>query len=290
MDFGFGPLGIGATCDPVVLTKVAKCAEESGFAELWAGDHPVFVQQHDSRYPYTADGVPPFSTAIDILDPFLTLTHIAAQTTHVRIGTNVYLPALRHPLLTAKQVASLDRLSGGRIDLGIGVGWLAEEFAALGVPWSQRGRRTDELIRVMKSAWSGNAEGFNGDFYSYEPLQCRPIPVQIPHPPILIGGDSDTAFKRVARLGDGWSGFHNSPEESAAKIKRIHELTLDAGRNPGQLKFAVGPPPEVALTLDEAKRYRDAGVDHLIMTVVSDDPAQILSLITDTADKIISRM
>lgn len=292
MEFGFGPLGIGATCDPVVLATLGKAAEQAGYSQLWVGDHPVYVADHQSSYPYTADGSTPWAEAADLLDPLMTLTYLAAHTNTIRLGTGVYLPTLRHPLLTAKQVVSLDHLSQGRFDFGIGVGWLAEEYRALDVPWSRRGARTDEIIAVMKATWSGAAEhdGFQGQWYQFEPVQSRPRPRQTPHPPLIIGGDSEAALRRVVASGDGWYGFNNSPDEAAQKISRLRTLAETAGRDPATIKVIVGPPPHLEFELRGAHAYAEAGVDQLVYTTVSTAPDEVQAQLDSVATSIISAL
>ena len=177
---------------PELLSIIGREAEERGFSCLWVGEHVVLFEEYASSYPYADDGKMPAPPGTGLLEPFNTLAFLAAHTTTVRLGTAMVLLPQRNPVYTAKEVATLDWLSGGRVDLGIGVGWLEEEFRAVNVPWPRRGRRTDEYLDVLRTLWTDDTSQFEGEFYSLNPCQMFPKPVQSPLP-IHIGGESEAA-------------------------------------------------------------------------------------------------
>src|SRR5437867_5242372 len=164
------------------MAPVARCAEALGFESVWVPEHLVFPTCIRSRYPYSPDGVPPVSVDTPHLDPLVLLTHVAAATSTIRLGTNIYILPLRHPLLTARLAVSVDVLSGGRLTLGVGVGWLAEEFEAAGIDFATRGARTRECVRALKVLWTAPEPEFHGRFFDFGAVKFEPKPVQRPHP------------------------------------------------------------------------------------------------------------
>jgi probable F420-dependent oxidoreductase len=245
------------------LVPVAKRAEELGFESVWAAEHLVFPARIESRYPYTESGTPPINPATPLLDPLLVLAQVAAVTSRIRIGTNIYLLPLRHPLVTARLAVTLDVLSGGRLSLGVGAGWLAEEFAAAGVDFARRGALTREAVRALRVLWTEDTPEFHGRTFSFGPVKFEPKPVQKPHPPILVGGESAAALKRAAEIGDGWYGVRHTPESAAARIEQLRVLRAAAGR--ADLPFEVTISPSAA-SLDHAtlERFAEAGVDRVV--------------------------
>ena len=194
MDFG---VHLG-TVNPRWWVDVAEEADRLGFESVWVPEHVVFFEEYHSRYPYTDDGRLNMRIG-GPLDPLQTLTYIAAVTTTIRLGTGILLVPQRNPVYTAKEVATLDWLSNGRVDLGVGIGWLREEFQALGVPWRDRAGRTREYIEVMQRLWAEGVAEYHGEFYDLPPCIQHPKPVQQPHPPIHFGGESDAALRRGQR-------------------------------------------------------------------------------------------
>ena len=216
MRIGFFAVGIGATVEPQAVRAVAMAAERLGFATLWAPEHVVLVEEYVSRYPYSS-GQFPGPSSIPIADPFTTLAYVAACTSTIRLGTGICLVPEHNPLVLAKTVATVDRLSGGRLILGVGVGWLAEEFAALGVPFERRGARTREYIDVMRRLWTERASSHKGEFVQFTGVLSYPKPVSATGIPVWFGGESAAALRRVAEYGDGWIGFKVMPAEAALK-------------------------------------------------------------------------
>ena len=189
--------------------------------------------------------------------------------------------------MLAKQVASLDKLSGGRFDFGVGIGWLVEEFAAVGVPWERRADRTREYLKAMKLLWTEEEPEFKGEFCSFPKVCSYPKPVQQPHPPIIFGGESAPALKRVGEVGDGWFGVNVAPEGVKAKIERMRQYAKTAGRDPEKLHFSVSPGIGAPVGLDEVKRYRDAGVHQVVVGTIPRDPKTAQGDIERLAEKIV---
>ncbi len=265
--FGLHALGIGPGADPDVIVAVSRAAEACGFARLWCGEHVVMTEGADRPYPYSPDGRIAVPADAPWLDPFVALTFAAAATDRIRLATGILLLPEHQPLVVAKQAASLDVLSRGRLDLGVGIGWSAAEFEALGVPFAGRAARTVEYVEALRVLWRDDVATFTGDHVRFEAVRSHPKPLA-GRVPILLGGNSDTALGRVARIGDGWYGFNLSAAEAAERMATLARLCGDAGRSRAALDVAValrdGSP-------DEVGALRDAGVDEVV--VVGSPPA-----------------
>src|SRR5207249_1938313 len=225
---------------------------------VWVPEHLVLPTRITSRYPYAPDGIPPFSPDAPHLDPLVLLTHVAAATARIRLGTSVYLLPLRHPLVTARLALSLDVLSGGRLTLGVGVGWLAEEFQAAGIDFQTRAARTRECVRALRTLWTETEPEFHGRFFSFGPLRFEPKPVQQPHPPIVFGGETEAALRRAAALGDGWYGVGHTPESAAVQATKLRALLAAAGRGAAPFELTVSPAGSRALGAGREPRGRRA--------------------------------
>lgn len=237
---GLHAIGIGAGARRSTIQVVARTAEACGFATLWAGEHVVMVDQPLSRYPYSRDGQIAVPPSADWLDPFVALSFAAAATQRIRVATGVLLLAEHNPVIVAKQAASLDALSDGRLTLGVGVGWSREEFDALGVPFAGRGARTDEYLEAMRVLWREDVASFAGEFVAFSGARVNPKPVHGRRIPIVIGGNSDAALRRVARLGDGWYGFNLAGLDAVReRLVRLRELCEQASREIAELDIAV---------------------------------------------------
>ena len=245
---------------PELLDAVAEGAEARGIGTIWVGEHVVLFEQYESRYPYAEDGRIPAPPGSGLLEPLVTLTYLAARTATVRLGTAMLLLPQRNPVYVAKEVSSLDWLSGGRVDLGVGVGWLKEEFDALNVPWERRGRRTDEYLEVLRTLWVDDTSSFHGEIYDLPPSQMYPKPVQQPHPPIHIGGETAAALRRAARRGQGWHTFNRSPAELATGLAELDKELAAAGRSRAELRITVCPYFN-ELTPEWVEGYAEAGAD-----------------------------
>jgi probable F420-dependent oxidoreductase len=279
--------------DPDALRSLAQAAEDLGFDSIWLSDHVVVPEHIASSYPYDPDGRFPTLPNQPYLEPLSALAYLAGMTRRVRLGTHVLILPYRHPLLTAKMVTTIDNLSGGRVDLGIGVGWMREEFEALGQPtYARRGAATDEQLRILKTVWSEEVASFEGEFYSFERLGALPHPLQKPHPPIWVGGHSPAALRRTARYGDGWLPIGARPpadlppETIAANWATVRAEAERFGRDPEQLRLCfsthVGfdPPADERRPFRgsseqiaaDFRRYRDVGVDSFIVNFISRAP------------------
>ncbi len=254
---------------PRLLATIGREAEHRGFSRLWVGEHVVLFEEYGSSYPYADDGRIPAPPGTGLLEPLDTLSFLAAHTSTVRLGTAMILLPQRNPVYTAKEVATLDWLSDGRVDLGIGVGWLEEEFRAVNVPWPQRGRRTDEYLEVLRTLWADDTSQFEGEFYSLPPCQMFPKPVQSPVP-VHIGGESDAALARAARVGAGWHTFNRAPDDLAEPLARLDGLLAAEGRTRGDVEITVCPYFQ-PLDADVAARYAEAGADAVSALLVPVD-------------------
>jgi probable F420-dependent oxidoreductase len=254
--------GFDGRSSPQQAIDAGQIAEERGFYSFFVPEHVLFFREYASRYPYSGDGRVPGDPE-GVLEPFTALTWLAAHTSKIRLGTGICLVPQRSPIYTAKQAADVDYLSGGRLELGVGIGWLREEFQALGVPWERRAARTAECIGVMKTLWCDEVSEYEGEFFSLSPCLQNPKPVQKPHPPIFFGGESDAALRRVAELGQGWYGFQLAPDALRERLARLDELLAEAGRSRADVQIYVSPRIRAESAADLAP-YRDMGVDQLI--------------------------
>jgi probable F420-dependent oxidoreductase len=270
MDIGlFAPLGNG-NASAEILRALGREAEARGFESIWVAEHVVLFDDYESQYPYAADGRFPAGGDAGLLEPLTALTYLAAVTDRIRLGTGICLVPQRNPVYTAKQVVDLDCLSGGRVDFGIGVGWLREEFEAVGVPFAQRGARTDEYLQVMRSLWTEEVSSFAGEHYTLPACRMYPKPVQQPHPPIHVGGESTAAMRRAARHGDGWYSFNRLPHGLDEPLERLDAMLAEEGRSRGDLQLTVSPyfhPVDAAAV----EAYRARGVDRLVVLCLAFD-------------------
>jgi probable F420-dependent oxidoreductase len=283
----------GRAADPGAIGALAQTAEELGFDSIWLSDHLVIPEHIDSSYPYSPDGSFPTPPTEPYLEPLAVLSFLAGVTRRARLGTHVLVLPYRHPLLTAKMVATMDQLSGGRIDLGIGVGWMREEFESLGQStYARRGAATDEQLRILKSVWTEDIVASDGEFYPFVRLGAHPHPLQKPHPPIWIGGHTRAALRRTARYGDGWLPIgarppaNLPPEEIAAGIAQVRAEAQRFGRDPAMIRMCfstsvvfaeaiadrrplMGTPDQIA---GDLQRYLEVGIDSFVISVGRGDP------------------
>jgi probable F420-dependent oxidoreductase len=267
MEYGITLPGAGPLATSEALMAVATLAESLGFTSVWVTDHIAIPEHSTSAYPYRDDRKPPWPPNIPYLDAFTALTWVGAVTRTVRLGTSVLVLPLRPPLIVAKAIATLDHLSGGRMLLGVGAGWLREEFDLLGQPFENRGRRMKEAIRILKACWGGDPVRFDGDEYRLLPFGMDPKPVQGPQLPVLGGGESVAALRRVAEVCDGWHPLNLSPEQIGERLDRLREFASRAGRKYGDLFLTARPGQTVTLTQDMASRYEALGIQLLVADV-----------------------
>ncbi|MEE8558501.1 MAG: LLM class F420-dependent oxidoreductase [Myxococcota bacterium] len=264
------------------LAALGRAADERGFESIWAAEHVVLFDEYASRYPYAADGKIPAGGENGILDPFACLSFLASVTERVRLGTGICLVPQRNPVYTAKEAATVDYLSDGRLDFGVGVGWLREEFEALGVEWPQRGERCREYLEVVKRLWCDPVSEYKGAFYELPACRQYPKPVQTPHPPIHFGGESGAALRRVADLGQGWYGFNLEPEAAAERIRALERLLAERGRSREDVLMSVSPYLR-SIDADMIKRYEDAGVDQVILLAFAPTEDRIVATLDSLA-------
>ncbi len=223
--------------DPASALEVSKVAEEVGFESVWGGEHVIFPSSIESAYPYTADGKVPATPETPIPDPLIWLAYVAAAAPTLRLGTCILILPQRNPLVLAKELATLDHLTGGRVELGIGVGWMKEEFDALGVPWERRGARTDEYVDALRTVWGGSHVEFHGEFVDFDPLTCTPLPAQGSDIPILVGGDTPAAMRRAAKIADGYFPGEGDPEQLAKLITTVRAECEKYDRDPDSIEI-----------------------------------------------------
>ena len=252
---------------PDFIGEAAQYMEGQGFHQFWVPEHVLFFPEYESRYPYTDDGKIAGEPR-SLLDPFTSLTYVAAHTSKIRLGTGICLVPQRNPVYTAKMVADLDFLSNGRFELGVGIGWLKEEFAALGVPWEDRAGRTIECIEVMHSLWCDEVSSYDGKYYQIKTAYQNPKPVQKPHPPILFGGESDAALRRVASIGQGWYGFNLTPDTLEERLEFLSTRLEEHGRSLSDIKIYAGMHPSVRGPSEMAK-VEALGVEQVILGVMA---------------------
>ncbi|MBS4754538.1 LLM class F420-dependent oxidoreductase [Nocardioides sp. zg-ZUI104] len=218
----------------------AQLAEGLGFEEIWFPEHVVYFPDYESDYPYGSQGQAEVHSLRGKMEPFVAIAAMASATTTIRFGTYVCVVAERHPIHLAREVATVDEVSRGRFDFGVGVGWLQGEYEAVGVPFAARGRRTDECLAAMKELWIAEESSFHGEFYNFGPLYANPKPRQSPHPPILVGGNSPATIKRIVEYGDGWLGYTLEPDEVARFIEDLDGALSKAGRSLDDVQLMVG--------------------------------------------------
>lgn len=272
------------------IGTMAHRLEQAGFGSLWVSDHVVMPETIGSRYPFAADGRATWPSDTPYFDAIVALTMISAATSRARFGTAVLVLPQREPVVLAKQLASLDALSGGRLEMGVGAGWLAEEFEALGVPFHSRGSRMVEWMELMRACWTGDPPPHRGEHYVLPAgVLCMPAPAHAI--PLLIGGHSNVALRRAGTVGDGWLAHQSAlaldPEALAQGNRRMADAARAAGRDPAELRVVLriidsaGRADAVARALPELAR---AGVDEIVVDVdwdAKDGPAEAFRVLAD---------
>ncbi len=243
MKFGLRYCNTGPYVDPARAVALMQAGEEAGFESAWTVDHVVVPKGYESAYPYSPDGkMAGGKDDLKLPDPLIWLAYVAARTERIKLATGILIVPQRNPVVAAKQIATIDHMSGGRMLLGIGVGWMEEEFNAIGADFPGRGARTDEYIAAMRELWTSETPSFHGETINFEEAYCLPRPVQ-PSIPIIVGGHSKPAARRAGRLGDGFFPARGAPEEL---ISLARETAAAAGRDPEALEITVGMPDDLA--------------------------------------------
>ena len=245
MRYGVGFANTVPFVDGVGAARLGVCAEQAGFESVWTVEHVVFPDEYTSRYPYGPGGKMPARASTPMPDPLVWLTWVAAKTTHLRLGTGIVILPQRNPVILAKEVATLDAMCGGRVELGVGIGWLREEFAALNVAWEQRGERTDEYVAAMRALWAADHVTFAGKYASFADISCNPKPTR-GAVPITVGGHTAVAAARAGRLGDGFFPAKGSLAKLAELFDIVRSTAIDAGRDPDAIELTASHPALVS--------------------------------------------
>jgi probable F420-dependent oxidoreductase len=263
MKFGIAFANIISFTEREGIAALGRGAEAAGFESVWTVEHVIYPEGYESSYPYDPSGKMAMDAGTSLPDPLLWLAFMAAATEHLRLATGILILPQRNPVVLAKEVATLDHLSGGRVDLGVGVGWLREEFDALGVPWERRGARTDEHIAVMRALWDADHADFDGEFFSFTDVSSNPKPAN-GRVPIHIGGHSRVAAERAGRIGDG---FFPGTGDVGELIDIVRQTAADCGRDPADIEISYGSPGLMAreTAVEAAQELADLGVDRAIV-------------------------
>ncbi len=268
-------IGVFATfmspqCTPQFIADFGRRAESAGLDSIWMGEHVVLFDRTEFPYPGSRDGKLPVPEGAGMLDTVATFGFLASVTKTIRFGTGIALISQRNPLYTAKEFTTLDWLSGGRIDFGIGVGWCKEEVLASGYSWEDRGARSDEFLEMVTRLWTQPVANYQGKHFQLADCRLDPKPVQKPHPPILVGGHSAAALRRAARYGAGWYGFAIGPEQTAPVLQQLDKALAAEGRSRDGFQIVVTPPYRVSD--DMLRGFADLGVDRVVAQLGSQKP------------------
>ena len=281
MRFGLFGINFGACALPATAVAVARAAEAAGFDSLWTGEHVVLP---DPQVPPS-----PVPASVPFLDPVVALTAISQHTSRVLLGTGIIILPQRNPLVLAKELASLDVVSSGRLLFGVGVGYLEPEFRALGIPFEDKGARTMDYLRAMQAIWSHEKPVHEGRFTRFSGIDAQPRPVQKPHPPIVFGGHTPPAFRRAVEIASGWYGFAQDVDATAQCLEGLRAAALRKDRPSalGRLEVNVTPPAGMP-DADTVKRYADLGVDRLILLPRAATREDLLRYVDDAASTLFS--
>ncbi|HEY4042336.1 MAG TPA: LLM class F420-dependent oxidoreductase [Rhodopila sp.] len=265
---------------PDMIRDFGQRVEGIGLESIWMGEHVALFDKNTYGYPGAKDGRIPVPDGGGMLDVTATFGFLAAATGRVRLGTGVALIPQRNPIYTAKEVCTLDWLSKGRLDLGIGVGWNKEEVEACGYRWEDRGARCDEFLEVMRRLWTEPVVDFAGKWVGFETMRLDPKPIQQPHVPIIVGGYADAALRRAVRFGAGWYGFNRDPAGTREMLVRLDAAFANAGQKRGD-DFQIIVTPPMVMPIDAMQEYADVGVHRLLVNLGSQQPERINQRMTE---------
>jgi probable F420-dependent oxidoreductase len=283
MEFGVCLPSAGAKATPENVLTVARWAEQMGFHGLWVTDHVVLPHQVDSWYPYRSHGRWDYAPTTNWLDPLLALSWAGAVAPNVKLGTTILVAPLRNPILLAKQASTLDYLSGGRLILGLGAGWMEEEFNLIGQNYANRGSRVVEMAQLMRQFWSGETVHFQGKYYQADACQMYPRPANGTIP-IYWGGHSEASMRKVARVGDGWHPTQIPLGELQAGVKRMREICEEFGRDPDSVPIIARPYDKYPVTPETLEAHEAMGVTHWIIDPIIKDPS--LDVLRDEMERV----
>lgn len=262
MDFGIFFVNAGPFAEPDLFSHLVKTSEAVGFESAWTIEHVAIPVGYKATYPYDESGKIPLPEDTAMSDPLLPLAFAAAETERIKLGTGILILPQQHPLYVAKKAATLDVLSKGRLILGVGIGWMRDEFDALGIPFEERAARTDESIRALRSLWKGEPEAFDGKFFQWNPLHLKPSPVQAGGVPIVIGGHVPASARRAARYGDGFFPAVFRPEQLAELLNPMRDECGKVGRDPAEIELTC---LLAGTDLDLVHQFEDLGVSRLLV-------------------------
>ncbi|NJN51382.1 MAG: LLM class F420-dependent oxidoreductase [Gammaproteobacteria bacterium] len=283
MKIGLIPVNIGVQ-NVEQMVAIARHAEASGYESVWTFEHAIVPMDYQSKYPYNPSGKMGVAPETNLVDPLIALAAVAASTKTIRLGTGVNILSQTNPLMAAKQAASLDFVSGGRFMYGVGIGWLQEEFVAMGTPFERRGARFDDYVVAMKKVWSGEVVEHDSRFINWHGFKSYPIPVQKPHLPIVIGGSKGKIYERIAKLGDGWYAPTGSPEELAPMLAELKRVCAQHGRDFTSIEITTMWPGQGGA--DAVKAFERLGVSRLVVPLMALGPDPMKG-IADLAKQVI---
>ncbi|HEX7038220.1 MAG TPA: LLM class F420-dependent oxidoreductase [Pseudomonadales bacterium] len=270
MKLGLVPINIGIA-DPAQMIGLAQLAEQAGFESVWTFEHVIVPLDYQSKYPYNDTGKMGVAPETPFIDPLIALTAIAAATKTLRLATGVNILSQVNPLLLAKQVASLDVISNGRFMLGVGIGWLREEFVAMGVPFERRGARFDDYVQAMRKVWSGEVVEHKSEFLDWSGFKSYPLPVQKPFP-VIMGGSKGRIYERIARYGNGWFVPGTDAGTIASQLAELKKVCEREGRDFADIEITAMWPGQGGV--DALKVLADAGVHRAVVPLMAlGDPA-----------------
>ncbi|MGI8492115.1 MAG: LLM class F420-dependent oxidoreductase [Acidimicrobiales bacterium] len=287
MKIGITGANVGPFAERDHAIAFARAAEAAGVESIWTFEHVVVPSGYESTYPYSSSGRMPGDGRAPITDPLGWIAFLSAVTERVRFGTGILILPEHNPIVLAKLAATIDRLSGGRLMLGVGIGWLREEFDALGVPWERRGARTDEYVEVLRRLWTEEETTFDGEFVHLDRARCLPRPAQAAGVPVMVGGHTEAAARRAGRIGDGF--FPAAPPERVAELVTVMRASAEeAGRDPDAIEVTSGGTQRV--DTEAVRRYEDLGVSRVVVGVPTYDPAEIERAFGELYDSVISKV
>jgi probable F420-dependent oxidoreductase len=280
MKFGLFSINNGPCASPKTAAAVAKAAEQAGFESVWTGEHVIVP---DPQVPPS-----PVAPEYPMLDPGIALSFVAAHTSTIRLGTGIIILPQRNPVVLAKELASLDVLSNGRLIFGIGIGYLKPEFDAIGAPFDHKGPRTEEYLKAMLALWTMPKPEYNGQWIKFKGVNTMPRPMQKPHPEIVFGGHTKEAYSRAARLAKGWYGFAQDLESTAKCLAGLREGCKAEGKKYEDIEISITP--RIRVDRDTAKRFADLGVHRLILLPRAEQEAGILQMVSETNRDLIGKV
>ncbi len=287
MKFGLVPINIGMRSSRTIV-GLSQLAEDCGFESVWTAEHVMVPVDYTSKYPYNDRGKMDAEPETNMVDPIVALSLVAGATKSIKLGTGVNILPQASPLLMAKQAASLDFVSGGRLLLGLGIGWLKEEFIAMDTPFERRGARFDDYVVAMKKVWSGEVVEHKSEFVHWTGFKSYPVPVQQPHMPVIIGGNAGRVFERVAKHGDGWYAPPlKDPEELAPRIEALRKTCEEVGRDFNDIEISAMW--DARGGLDAANRMAEMGVSRLVAPINTLGQGRASDSIKEFGDQVISK-